>query len=585
MSGPPKAAAAAAAAAAAPTAAAATTTTTAAAAVPGPLVRHNNISGPRIQFVEDAYPAAMLHALREGKTAAEASAEGYAAVRGLDLNTWAGFTPAQHILKRETDEKTRLQKQMEDLQRFYTPPGSPKDEPDGESIGSQDTDILCDPSALMRPSSVDRYFIASASSEDDYTPTTIQPRLFKRRVITQDSDDEEDEEEAIISHAVEEVAEAAEAEAAEFFDIDLEDDDHEQDIAMVVEAAAAAAAAVPPAELPRPARQPVNNERTMNWFGTLNNYSADDVTWFRQLIDNDDKARYVIFGRETGEAGTPHLQFVICFRVLQSFRQVKLYKPRAHWEICRSLHRAIEYCKKEGDWEEFGDKPRSQAQKGEAEKERWREIVALAKAGELQTLSEKYPQAYLTQIQNIIRVQTIEVRNTRLVEASTLHYWFVGPTGTGKSLKMRQMVEHNREALYLKLSSKWWDSWNNEPVTGFEDVGESFSKTGDHCKVWLDRYPFKAEFKGGSMDIRPQLIVVTSNYFPEEIWPQENIHLPIRRRVRVVWFGERAKCNRQVDFFHPKLAGDPLDYPVLPELAPQYTDWLHARAANAVQQE
>ena len=42
------------------------------------------------------------------------------------------------------------------------------------------------------------------------------------------------------------------------------------------------------------------------------------------------------------------------------------------------IDQAVEYCKKEGDYEEFGEKPKSVKEKGEGEKKRWRRIYEKA---------------------------------------------------------------------------------------------------------------------------------------------------------------------------------------------------------------
>lgn len=54
--------------------------------------------------------------------------------------------------------------------------------------------------------------------------------------------------------------------------------------------------------------------------------------------------------------------------------------------------------------------------------------------------------------------------------------------------------------------------------------------------TWADRYPFQAEIKTDSTGlIRPEIIVVTSNYSPEEIWGHDPAMVAtIKRRFKVV---------------------------------------------------
>jgi hypothetical protein len=65
-----------------------------------------------------------------------------------------------------------------------------------------------------------------------------------------------------------------------------------------------------------------------------------------------------------------------------------------------------------------------------------------------------------------------------------------------------------------------------------------------HLKICGDRYPFPAEVKGGSRTIRPEKIIVTSNYHPEEIWTESGDLDPILRRFKVTKFGDPFKIHK-----------------------------------------
>jgi hypothetical protein len=80
--------------------------------------------------------------------------------------------------------------------------------------------------------------------------------------------------------------------------------------------------------------------------------------------------------------------------------------------------------------------------------------------------------------------------------------WYYGPSGTGKICKART----DRPNAYLT------------------------SKYGG------DRYPFLAEHKGGARKIRPDLVIVTSNYHPNQIWEAHADLGQILRRFEVVLF-------------------------------------------------
>lgn len=96
--------------------------------------------------------------------------------------------------------------------------------------------------------------------------------------------------------------------------------------------------------------------RCCRWVFTLNNFVPEDVTRLEAL---GVEAKYLVFGKETGESGTPHLQGFVIFPVSTRLAAAKRkVGERAHLEPARgSNQQASEYCKKDGDFQEFGSLP------------------------------------------------------------------------------------------------------------------------------------------------------------------------------------------------------------------------------------
>ena len=66
--------------------------------------------------------------------------------------------------------------------------------------------------------------------------------------------------------------------------------------------------------------------------------------------------------------------------------------PRAHVEARKgTIQQAIEYCQKEGDWEEHGEETKDAQGKRRRRKERWRRIFEKAEEGDEDWLKENEP--------------------------------------------------------------------------------------------------------------------------------------------------------------------------------------------------
>ena len=93
------------------------------------------------------------------------------------------------------------------------------------------------------------------------------------------------------------------------------------------------------------------------WSFTLNNYTDEDVARLSEPITDVD---YIIFGREVGDSGTPHLQGTVCFSVRKRLNQLIALLGQVHFSLTRQLNESIEYCKKDGNYSEFGVRPQTE---------------------------------------------------------------------------------------------------------------------------------------------------------------------------------------------------------------------------------
>jgi len=263
-----------------------------------------------------------------------------------------------------------------------------------------------------------------------------------------------------------------------------------------------------------------------NFVFTLNNYDTKpEVKCLIDLLP----CVYMKYGQEVGSEGTPHLQGLVVFKSPKSQSAARKALSGCHVEVMRSLQASLEYVGKDGVVTERGVCPMSPKEKGVKGKEYYQNILDLAAADRISEIDPQAQLQYRSAIRGI-RDDASKKRKFQDTEAEML--WYYGPSGTGKSRKARQ---ENPDA-YLKMCNKWWDGYEGEECVLIEDLDVKHDVLGHHLKIWADRYPFLAEYKGGAKKIRPLRIIVTSNYHPSDIWLLEGTLGPIMRRFKVVEF-------------------------------------------------
>lgn len=105
------------------------------------------------------------------------------------------------------------------------------------------------------------------------------------------------------------------------------------------------------------------------WCFTINNPTAEEKAQVATALTSEG-VTYGIVGREVAASGTPHLQGFVIFANGKSLNVTKrLIGDRAHLEITRGTsQQAADYCKKDGDYDEYGTIPQTQGKRSDLEK-------------------------------------------------------------------------------------------------------------------------------------------------------------------------------------------------------------------------
>lgn len=260
------------------------------------------------------------------------------------------------------------------------------------------------------------------------------------------------------------------------------------------------------------------------WVFTLNNYTEEDE---RRLSTFD--CSYLVYGREIGSSGTPHLQgFVVFTRTKRLSAVVALLNRRAHWEPTRGTNEeASNYCRKDGNFIEFGSIP-----------VRGRSNLLTQCAEDVLlgvpplSIAKSHPAVYVRHYRGLKELANAVQEPYNHDDVRGL--WIFGKPGTGKSRYVRDTYGDD---MYLKSQNKWFDNYHDQTTILLDDFDRQGECLGHLIKIWSDRYACTGETKGGTVSLRHHRFVVTSNYTIAELFGSDvEIYRAILRRFTIMNF-------------------------------------------------
>lgn len=275
--------------------------------------------------------------------------------------------------------------------------------------------------------------------------------------------------------------------------------------------------------------------RFRSWCFTYNNYPPelhdDDTldTWLHRL-----GGKFAIAGREVSATGTNHLQGFVQFGNAKSLSAVRKLLPGCHLESAKGTPlQAADYCRKDGSFRECGTPP---TDPGTREIQRWEHARTMAQTGQFEDIPADI---YIRYIGNLERIRSNHLPPLEPLE-TPCGIWLIGASGVGKSRGVRTQFP----LVYPKPLNKWWDGYTDQTHVLLDDVDENqTSWIGNFLKIWADHYPFIAEKKGGSRLIRPQSIIVTSQYSIDHLFKCRLLIDALARRFTVVEVNENLPID------------------------------------------
>lgn len=258
----------------------------------------------------------------------------------------------------------------------------------------------------------------------------------------------------------------------------------------------------------------------------------------RQFAD----ARCVVVAHEKHADGHDHLHAYMEFRS-------RARRGTALFDI-QGSHGNVQGCRNTKDWlkyiTKFDKKPYSWGLDIEAALAKKNAHLSVAKAAEM-SYDELRTKVRPEQLQRTLA--GIQLDKLMTSEVSDLPgpcgIWIQGEPGVGKSHDIREYCKLAGKPYYDKPHNKWWDGYSGEEIVILDDIHEDQkSWITPFLKTWADAYAFKGETKGGTMQIRPKHIIVTSNFGPEDFADHDIDKQAIRRRFEYFYI---MKYNETFD--------------------------------------
>lgn len=236
---------------------------------------------------------------------------------------------------------------------------------------------------------------------------------------------------------------------------------------------------------------------------TVNNYDNTE----NAILRDWGQVSYFCIGKEVGKTcGTPHLQGYVEFQQQVTLGAVKRKLPRSHMEPRRgNAEQASKYCKKDGDFEEFGEISR-QGKRSEVD-----DLADAVVRGEsIRQIAMENPSGYLRYNRGVIALKCALIVPRAEVPTVTV---IIGPTGAGKSRAARELTTD--AYIWTPACKCWFNGYVGQRDVIFEEFRGQIPF--DIMLVILDRYECPLEYKGGMVEFCATNIVLTSPVRPD-LW-------------------------------------------------------------------
>lgn len=244
---------------------------------------------------------------------------------------------------------------------------------------------------------------------------------------------------------------------------------------------------------------------------------------------------YLIMGLEVcPETKKEHYQGFIRFKSTKLFKTLIGHFKGVHFETMKTdTYSSITYCKKDGNWKEYGICPLlKQGQRSDLVRMK-NDILAGRQTTE--DILVNMPGLFHQYGRTIEKIEDIAMRKKYRTEM-TLCDWIVGSTGKGKSHMMYENF-HPDTHYILNLQDKgWWEGYKQQETVCINEFRGQIAY-GELLDL-IDKWPKSVPRRGREpLPFTSKKIIITSSMTPDEVYHNLSINDSLNqlmRRIKII---------------------------------------------------
>lgn len=250
--------------------------------------------------------------------------------------------------------------------------------------------------------------------------------------------------------------------------------------------------------------------RSKRWCITLNNYTEEEESQLQSLVETR-LCSYILYGREVGQQGTPHLQMYLETKKKVGLRSIKTMPglSRAHVEKANgSLQSNQRYCRKEGGTVYEEGEPMQQGKRNDL-----LEIQSKIDSGvTVEVIAEENFSKWVVYRRSFEAYAALKI--PQRTWKSFVHVLW-GKTGTGKTRFAHDQAR--AWGFWGPGDFKWFDGYKGQEIVIIDDFRGEYPLP--LLLKLLDRYPMQVPVKGSFVSWCPKKVFITSNVDPLRWYP------------------------------------------------------------------